>query len=544
MKVVAATAMVLAIGALLQAAPALTIVSSGKSHRVAVHRINGVTYVSLQALSRSLGQFRKPDELLSPRYSMRWSAPGFFVRITHRRTVQIVQSLRPSIVYRGEILVPLDDCMQHLAQAGILRWDASQLRATRVREDYPPPVTPTYPPRYQLPPLLRRPSLERLRKHKLGGEQSSTESSRIISASPLLASLLPVPTDPPKRSVVRVTPTFCGDTTAIVLTFDAAVAPEDITLNKQGSTITVDFRHVRATPATFRTLSAVRLRRYSVERRDNDLRLVLHLVSAERTVRTYFRSSRTAVIEIAPAAVDSRWVIDCIVLDAGHGGQDVGTIGVRGTLEKTVSLAVARLLAGELSTLLPGVRVVLTRSNDSFVELHRRGEIANRAGGKLFVSLHCNAAPTKPHPARGVEVYVLSPARTDAAAAVAARENASISLEHDSTRYGSVEQQILANVAQQGFLALSHRLASLVDSTLRLRAALPSRGVHSAGFLVLVGAAMPSVLVEMGFLSNTTDERLLSSKAGQKRIARALAEAIAAYVREYNVMISRNGRHP
>jgi N-acetylmuramoyl-L-alanine amidase len=533
----------------LAAKPTLTVITAGKQHRIPVQLVGQSTYMSMAALGKALGRFRAPDELITPSYSMRWSAPGFFAAVWKQHSMQILQSARPAIVHRSQILLPLDECMQKLAAIGALQWDPTRMRAIvpAFQTQQHEPAIP-YTPRYNVPPSFRRPSLERLRKQYPREPMSNVNRGGIVRESGMLASLEVIPIESIRVGITRVRPLFSRDTTRIAITFDTAITSDRISLSKQGSTVTLRLERVHATPATFAPLSAVRLRHHRLESIGDGVQLVLVLYSAQRSVRTYFESARTVVLEIAPVPKqidERRWALDCIVLDAGHGGADVGTIGVRGTLEQHVTLAVTRSVATQLRSLLPGVRVVLTRSDDRFVELHRRGAIANRAGGKLFVSLHCNAAPTKPHPARGVEVYVLSPARTDQAAAVAARENASIALERDSTRYREtpIDQQILASVAQQGFLALSHRLASHVDSMLQRRAGLPSRGVQTAGFLVLVGAAMPSVLVELGFLSNPEDERILASSAGQRRIARAIAEAIAAYVREYNGMISRNGQH-
>jgi N-acetylmuramoyl-L-alanine amidase len=142
-----------------------------------------------------------------------------------------------------------------------------------------------------------------------------------------------------------------------------------------------------------------------------------------------------------------------------------------------------------------------------------------------------------------VEVYVLSPARTDEAARVALRENASIEFERDQTRYpaSNIEQRNLASAAQHGMLDLSHLLAASIDSTLHHMLGVQSRGVQSAGFLVLVGAVMPSVLVELGFLTNAEEERLLRLQSYQERIARALATAIADFVRHYEQIHTLSG---
>ncbi len=244
---------------------------------------------------------------------------------------------------------------------------------------------------------------------------------------------------------------------------------------------------------------------------------------------------RISVLLSSPAPEAQRWELDVIVIDPGHGGKDDGAIGVNGKAEKAITLAVALKLRQLLRQMLPNTRVVLTREEDRFVPLYRRGQIANEHRGKLFISLHCNAAPTRPHPARGIETYVLRPGRTPEAIRVAERENAVIRLEDDPQRYASLsdEQHILATLAQSAFMRLSDRLAALVQQQLVSTTGLPDRGIQQAGFYVLMGASMPSVLVEMGFLSNPADAAFLASPQGQWKIARALAEALRLYAAEY-----------
>ncbi len=240
-------------------------------------------------------------------------------------------------------------------------------------------------------------------------------------------------------------------------------------------------------------------------------------------------------ILLAEPALSTRWELDVIVIDPGHGGHDHGAISLNGHAEKDITLRIALKLRQILERTLPGVRVVLTRQDDTFVPLYRRGQLANEHRGKLFLSLHCNAAPTKPHPARGIETYVLRPGRSPEAIQVAERENAVIRLEADPSRYEGLldEQRILATLAQSAFMRLSDRLAALVQRELVATTGLPDRGIGQAGFYVLMGASMPAVLVELGFLSNPEDERFLTSSAGQWRIARALARAISQYAAEY-----------
>jgi N-acetylmuramoyl-L-alanine amidase len=235
-----------------------------------------------------------------------------------------------------------------------------------------------------------------------------------------------------------------------------------------------------------------------------------------------------------------RWSLDVIVLDAGHGGHDPGTIGVTGVREKNVTLGIVLKLGKLLEKAYPDLKVVYTRKTDKFIELDRRGKIANEAGGKLFISVHCNALARKPSPLRGFEVYLLRPGRTDDAIAIAERENSVIELEEGyEERYQQLTEEnfILVTMAQSAYVKASEVFADLAQKQLAAKTKLPNRGVKQAGFYVLVGTAMPNVLVETAYLSNRDDERFLSSEAGQKKIADALFQAVQKYKREYEKLL-------
>ena len=257
----------------------------------------------------------------------------------------------------------------------------------------------------------------------------------------------------------------------------------------------------------------------------------------------FIRRAATAVQESpsTSAVSDPRWSLDVIVIDAGHGGKDAGAEGVNGAFEKDVTLAIARKLREALRRELPNTKVVMTRETDEFIELYRRTEIANEAGGKLFMSIHCNSMPIKPHPAHGCETYILRPGRNDDAARVAQRENASVRFEDRSTRYKSMteDQIIVATMAQRSFVRFSELLASSIQGEVTSTCPLADRGVSQAGFFVLVGASMPNVLVETGFLSNTGDAQYLASARGQTALATSLARAISRYAREYQRTLNR-----
>ncbi len=225
------------------------------------------------------------------------------------------------------------------------------------------------------------------------------------------------------------------------------------------------------------------------------------------------------------------WRLDTIVLDAGHGGHDIGAT-YNGVREKDVTLgitlALGRMIEQEL-----GLRVVYTRRDDHFEELRERGRIANRSGGKLFVSVHANAAPTAPS-ASGTETYFLAPHRTTSAQEVMDRENAVIQLESAPDLYAEYTRQgdILQAMAMSAYQEESQTLARLVEGRL-MGQGRRSRGVKQAGFLVLWAASMPAILVETGFVSNADEARLLGSRDGQERTARGIFEAIAAYRDQY-----------
>jgi N-acetylmuramoyl-L-alanine amidase len=232
----------------------------------------------------------------------------------------------------------------------------------------------------------------------------------------------------------------------------------------------------------------------------------------------------------------TKWKLDCIVLDPGHGGKDPGAIGVSGIKEKNIVLGVALKLGKMISDRMPGVRVEYTRKDDTFVPLDKRGQMANNAGGKLFVSLHCNSTEKKPSNARGFEVYILRPGRTAEALRVAEFENSVIKLEKDyETRYAKLtdENFILVNMAQSAYVKYSERFAEMLHEEVKRGKQMSSKGVKQAGFYVLVGASMPSVLIEMGFLSNAREEQYLATQEGQQHMAERFFEAIRSYAEEY-----------
>lgn len=220
-----------------------------------------------------------------------------------------------------------------------------------------------------------------------------------------------------------------------------------------------------------------------------------------------------------------------IVIDAGHGGHDTGTIGPTGLMEKDLCLDVALRLGRIVQQKLPGADIVFTRFDDTFIPLEERTHIANEAKADLFISIHANSSPD--HGARGVETYYLNLKGSAEAMEVAAREN-SVSQEniHDL-------QDVVKRIAQTEKIDESRELAADIQDSLSKRiqkTAKPvkNRGVRKAPFVVLIGADMPSILTEISFLSNASDEQLLKKPEHRQRIAEGVYQGVAAYLESLN----------
>ena len=236
----------------------------------------------------------------------------------------------------------------------------------------------------------------------------------------------------------------------------------------------------------------------------------------------------------------SKWNFDCVVIDAGHGGKDPGTIGVTGIKEKDVNLGIALKLGKIINKELPDVKVVYTRSTDEFIELYKRGKIANEAGGKLFISVHCNSTESKDNGYRGFEVYLLRPGRTKEAIRIAEFENSVIKYEENQNKYDKLtdENFILVSMAHSQYMRYSESFSDMLNQTWKENVQIPTLGIKQAGFYVLVGASMPGVLIETGFLSNRKDESYLASKAGQNTIAETIFASIKKYKEYYDKQIT------
>lgn len=222
-----------------------------------------------------------------------------------------------------------------------------------------------------------------------------------------------------------------------------------------------------------------------------------------------------------------------VVIDPGHGGNDPGAIGTRGK-EKNINLNVARKLGRLIEDNCNDTKVVYTRKSDIFVPLHRRAEIANNAKANLFISIHTNAVAKKNSYVKGTETYTLGLHRTEENLEVAKKENSVILIEDDyKQRYAgfnpnSSESYIIFEFMQDKNMSQSVNFATLIQKNFKSYNRI-DKGVHQAGFLVLRETSMPSVLIELGYISNPSEETYLLSDKGTTDLANAIYRAFINY---------------
>jgi len=229
---------------------------------------------------------------------------------------------------------------------------------------------------------------------------------------------------------------------------------------------------------------------------------------------------------------DSEYKIKTVIIDAGHGGKDSGSMGKQ-TTEKEVVLAIALKTGKYIEENIPGVKVIYTRKTDNFVELHKRAAIANSNKADLFISIHANG--NENDLVTGTESLVLGLHRANENFEVAKKENSVILLEEDyNTKYegfdpNSPESYIIFSLMQNLYFEQSINFAGLVQEQFRDRVQRKDRGVKQQGLLVLARTAMPGILVETGFITNPEEEIYLMSEQGQDYIASAIFRAFKSY---------------
>lgn len=230
----------------------------------------------------------------------------------------------------------------------------------------------------------------------------------------------------------------------------------------------------------------------------------------------------------------------CVVIDAGHGGHDAGAVHAN-FKEKDITLEVALLLGNMIRNEFPDLNVVYTRDKDVFVPLNERGKIANKAKGDLFISIHVNSVKNAPS-ARGTETFTLGMHKSAANLEVAKKENSVIVLEqgykqnYEGFDPNDDESYIIFGLGQYAFQRKSIGFSGDVQQQFNKYLKIPDRGVKQAGFLVLWAASMPSVLTEIGFISNAQDRAMLTSRSGKESVAKALFDAFVNYKNSVEVV--------
>lgn len=257
--------------------------------------------------------------------------------------------------------------------------------------------------------------------------------------------------------------------------------------------------------------------------------------SGDRSPSTATTGERTETSDRTPVPTTSREQsrLDTVVIDPGHGGKDPGATA-HGLQEKDVVLDIAHKLGDYIENRLD-LEVVYTRSDDRFIALEERGHFANRVGGDLFISLHANAFRSPS--VEGTETYFLGRSKTDAARRVMRQENSVVQeYEENPDRYDEYDAEafVKGELFLSATMQFSEQFASIVQEQFKQRVQRRSRGVHQAGFYVLWSASMPSVLVELGYLTNPQEARFLNSERGQTYLASAVFRAVRQYKNEYN----------
>ena len=252
-----------------------------------------------------------------------------------------------------------------------------------------------------------------------------------------------------------------------------------------------------------------------------------------------FFSSFSSLEETTP--IKGKFVI---VLDAGHGGHDPGNMGNK-YIEKDIALNVVLKIGKQLEKN-PNIKVVYTRKTDVFIELDKRGEIANKAKADLFVSIHCNSFHTQ---ANGTETFVLGLHRNKTNLEVAKKENSVILLEENyHEKYAgydpnSPESIIGLTLMQEEYLDQSIQLADYIQKSFKNKLKRKSRGVKQAGFIVLHQTVMPSVLIELGFLTYKKEGAYLNSKKGQDEMSKSIVESILEYKKSIDQGTEQNNNN-
>ncbi|RPI16764.1 MAG: N-acetylmuramoyl-L-alanine amidase [Ignavibacteriae bacterium] len=226
------------------------------------------------------------------------------------------------------------------------------------------------------------------------------------------------------------------------------------------------------------------------------------------------------------SSIYSKDVLDVIYIDAGHGGRDPGTMNIM-VKEKDINLPIALKLGSMIQNAFPNTKIYYSRTKDDFTDPKERAAQANQLKAKLYIAIHANHKKEYETVKNGFEIYILNKDRLNEAVEITLRENTNLVFQ----QYGNDEtdKYIFSSLAQYGYLKYTEYLASSVQINMIDMNTLFSRGVMQAGYWVLLGASMPSILVECGYISDENDVKILTSDQGQTSIANALFEGYKSY---------------
>jgi len=466
--------------------------------------------------------------LLLPSHVLAFAVDAHVVAVqaANSNAVSLTQMLHPVALQGGRVYLPFDDVLRLLADNGVYDVDEREAEVYLHSTGYSPPEQTTTAAKEVSSEQVKKESTSEVTNNSAKNDTSTEQKD---------------PTTKPFRKPTR---------NLYILPNDVKRREMDSLPQKSSRLLFQKNKESLLPVPAKRWVSALLLSRFLTQavKKKPAASPAPHAKSAEKskiagTEKSTSKPAQNTHGENDFASAKKKWALDVIVLDAGHGGKDAGTIGFGKTKEKDVALGIVKKLGAMLKKELHGTKIVYTRTDDTFVELDRRGQIANENGGKLFISVHCNSTPKKPSKANGFEVYILRPGRNDDAVRVAEMENAVIKLEDNPKRYKPLtdEQFIVVSMAQSAFVKYSDMAAAMISAEVKKLREIGIRGVNQAGFLVLVGASMPNMLIETGFLSNKNDEKFLKSERGQNRMASAICRAIKAYRARYEAQINNQG---
>lgn len=463
-------------------------------------------FAKLLSLNPSSTESNNRFEIVFPRGSLRIESMSPFIKVhdklNGKTTVQQMNSL--SLRHEDEIYVPIDDLLKHC------------FKITGSTFEFNPKTNTLVLPANYAPPISRN---------------SSAGSSLVVSkkANGYTIKI-------PLKEKYKITHQYYRKENLLLIKFMTGDINLKYAENNSGNEIIekVLFKNHPST-SELKLFLSQEIESSDVFYSERNKELYILLFKKFNVDSLFNTERRRKTIENNLEKKRKKWELNNIIIDPGHGGKDPGCIGITKKYEKNIVLNIA-LKLGKLIEKKTDIKVHYTRKNDTFIPIYKRGQIANEKKGNLFISIHCNSNPTRNQKIQGFEAYILRPGRTEEAIAVAELENSVIKYEDgykERYKHLSDENFILTAMAQNAYVKFSENFAEKLCDNVEKKLPLKNKGVLQAGFYVLVGASMPSVLLECGYLSNKQDEAFLNSPKGQQKMAESIFHSILTYKEEY-----------